>query len=86
MYADRFVKFLLVCITFLLGLIALRPMVGPLSVRAQNHHEYRLVSVLANDAPSLVEKYTKEGWEPVALSFYMPPVSNPPGGFVLFRK
>ena len=86
MHADRSIKFCLVCITLFLGLIALRPIVGPGSVRAQKQYEYQVVRVYSDgpqDPPAVVSKHTKEGWEPVAMSFY---VDRDTRGWVLFRR
>ena len=76
----------LVAIAILLAVATLRPMFSPDSVRAQRHYEYQLVEVEhGTEAPATFSKLTKEGWEPLGLSF----VSEGGGqskGYLLFRR
>ena len=73
----------LVAITILLAFATLKPMFWPDPARAQSHYEYQLVAVEQGDAAVTVSKLAKQGWEPVAMSFYY---SQRPQGFLLFRR
>jgi hypothetical protein len=86
MHSDRLVRSCLVAITLLLATIALRPIVFPTEVRGQNQHEYKLVVVSDGKVPNVLAKETKEGWEPIGLSFFREPNDTTIGGYLLFRK
>jgi hypothetical protein len=62
---DRFTKACLVLIIVLLAVIAVRPIVFPQAVAAQQHYRYiavRLLDLGTSTQPEL-DKYAADGWE-----------------------
>lgn len=84
MASDRLVRICLVLMTVLLAVIAFRPVFLPPDTHAQKHYEYQIAPVDQFNAPTVLAKYTKDGWEPMTLSFYSP--SGKGEGFLLLRK
>lgn len=85
--SNRIIASCLVMITMLLTFATLKPIFSPDAVRAQNHYEYQLVKVEEGGSSSPVEavaRLTKQGWEPVAISFSQDSGRNV--GFLLFRR
>jgi hypothetical protein len=61
---DRFTKACLVLIVLLLAVIALRPMVFPQTVAAQQHYRYVAFRPLDWQRPQPeLDKYAADGWE-----------------------
>jgi hypothetical protein len=87
MLFNRIIGSCLVAITILLAVTILRPIFSPDAARAQTHYEYQLVKVeeRGSAAPAdTVTKLTKQGWEPVSMSFYGD--YSRPAGYLLFRR
>ena len=92
MSSDRFSRVCLLVIVFLLLLILVRPALVPSSsVQAARSYRYELVKVTddltAEQAKMTLEKYTRDGWELVAVPFVS---ASSPGdwasGYMIFRK
>ena len=77
---DSFTKACLVLIIVLLAVIALRPIVFPQTVAAQQH--YRYLAVYAGIVQPELDKYAADGWELAAA--YMQDINN--GAVLIFRK
>lgn len=86
MRINRLIGTCLVVITILLAFATLRPMFSPDAVRAQSHYEYQLVRVERDEAAAKVSTLTKQGWEPVAMSFYYEGSPGTTIGCLLFRR
>lgn len=86
MRSNRMIESCLVAITILLAFAVLRPVFSPGAARAQSHYEYQLLKTEeGGSAPpaETISKLTKQGWEPVGMSFYY---SERPEGYLLFRR
>ena len=83
MLFNRIIGSCLVAITILLAFATLRPIFAPAAARAQTHYEYQLVEVEHDNARDEVLRLTRQGWEPVAMSFYHESATR---GFLLFRR
>jgi hypothetical protein len=82
---DRFTKACLVLIVLLLAVIALRPIVFPQSVAAQQHHRYEAVATYSWQRPQPeLDKYAAEGWE--LAGTYVANINNNDQAILIFRK
>ncbi len=85
MRTDRLIRVCLIVMTILLAVMALKTTVVPGEVRAQPHYDYEVVRVSPDNAQSVLAKRTKDGWEPISLSFYVAEGTRSEG-FLLLRK
>jgi hypothetical protein len=82
---DRFTKACLVLIVALLAVIALRPIVFPQSVAAQQHYRYEAVATYSWEQPQPeLNKYAADGWE--LTSTYVASINNANQVVLIFRK
>jgi hypothetical protein len=91
---DRFLKTCLILIVLLLAVIALRPIVSPHSVHAQDQHKYVAVKAYGGNASSgtgiqaVLDKYAADGWELAAPIYAGAGVTGTSSGelYLIFRK
>ncbi len=81
---DRFSKACLVLIVLLLAVIALRPMVFPQAVGAQQHYKYVAVTTSILEPQPTLDKYAADGWEFVGT--FVASLNNLDHSFLIFRK
>jgi len=82
---DRFTKACLVLIILLLAVIAVRPLIVPPAVAAQQHYQYIAVTVSNPYEPQpVLDKYAADGWE--LVSTYVAPFNNSIVIKLIFRK
>jgi hypothetical protein len=82
---DRFTKACLVLIILLLAVIAVRPLVFPQNVAAQQRYTYIAVAVNNPYEPQpVLDKYAADGWE--LVSTYVVPYNNSIVIKLIFRK
>ena len=82
---DWFTKTCLVLIVLLLAVIALRPMVFPQTVAAQQHYRYVAVRPLDWQRPQPeLDKYAADGWE--LAGTYAANINSMDQVILIFRK
>jgi hypothetical protein len=82
---DRFTKACLLLIVLLLVVIALRPMIFPQSVAAQQHYRYEAVAIYSWQQPQPeLNKYAADGWE--LTNTYVASINNTNQVVLIFRK
>jgi hypothetical protein len=82
---DRFTKASLVIIILLLAVIAVRPVIFPQPVAAQQRYRYVAVRPLDWQRPQPeLDKYAADGWE--LAGTYVANINNADQAILIFRK